>query len=185
MDFWWKKGGYYLWISWGFWGRTQQFLQQQFAMGSPCHIIPVGHRGSIIYGENWQFSMAMLVVFRQALWKMMEWKSVGARWHSQYDGKVIIQPCSSHHQPAMAMLKRVRRPTFWWNPPEWGYCVELWSWLKLASEFSDTQARHFLDGHPKSSSGKCLLSIQGYMKYPLKVTQDIMVQDIGWNLIRC
>ena len=35
---------------------------------NPCHIIPVDHRGSIIYGENGQFSMAimaMLVVFRQ------------------------------------------------------------------------------------------------------------------------
>ena len=31
-------------------------------------------------------------------------KNYGVRqlgwWHSQYDGKVIIQPCSSHHQPA-------------------------------------------------------------------------------------
>ena len=31
--------------------------------------------------------------------KMMDLKSVGMLFHSQYDGKVIIQPCSSHHQP--------------------------------------------------------------------------------------
>jgi hypothetical protein len=29
------------------------------------------------------------MVFRLPLWKIMEWKSVGIFWHSQYDGKVV------------------------------------------------------------------------------------------------
>ena len=32
------------------------------------------------------------------LWKIMDNSSVGARWHSHFFWKVIIQPCSSHHQ---------------------------------------------------------------------------------------
>ena len=38
---------------------------------------------------------------------------LGWLFHSQYDGKVIIQPCSSHHQPGTNLL--VNRNS---NPPE-------------------------------------------------------------------
>ena len=45
-------------------------------------------------------------------WKI--WKSVGIRWHSQYDGKVIIHSSSSHHQPDENFW-----PRFFWatEPP--------------------------------------------------------------------
>ena len=38
--------------------------------------------------------------FNLPLWKMMDLKSVGMIIYSQYKWKVIIQSCSSHHQPA-------------------------------------------------------------------------------------
>ena len=59
------------------------------------------------------------------LWKMMNLKSVGMLFHSQYDGKVIIQPCSSHHQPdewfsskpcLIALLRPCHRPRIWAPP---------------------------------------------------------------------
>ena len=42
--------------------------------------------------------MGYWLVVYLPLWKMMEWKSVGMMFHSQYDGKVI-NSCSSYHQP--------------------------------------------------------------------------------------
>ena len=40
--------------------------------------------------------------FNQPLWKMMERVTVGMMtFHSQLMWKVIIQPCPSHHQPAL------------------------------------------------------------------------------------
>jgi hypothetical protein len=42
-------------------------------------------------------------------------------WNSQYDGKVIIQPCSSHHQPDFlwqpAFFGGKIIEGFWWIPP--------------------------------------------------------------------
>ena len=44
-------------------------------------------------------------------------RQLGWLFHSQYDGKVIIQPCSSHHQPAMVYHGDLGIPLFWFGKP--------------------------------------------------------------------
>ena len=80
-------------------------------------------------------------------------------WHSQYDGKVIIQSCSSHHQPPMKIpwesetKNLTKKPALFKNLPSWAFWMNSF-WMSNSNSSDTSRLTSLKKGWPSTKMTK-------------------------------